>query len=91
MEPGAVEGFQEGIALLYKAGWWGTNLSIGGLLGLPAVPCEAASPREYAFAVFVDGAVAVADGFEVSDVVAVVLRGEIRAALREWAAPSCPP
>jgi hypothetical protein len=87
----AVEGFQEGIALLYKAGWWGTNLSIGGLLGLPAVPCAGASPREYAFAVFVDGAEAVADGFEVSDVVAVVLREEIRAALREWAAPSCPP
>jgi hypothetical protein len=85
----AVEAFRVAIDLFYKAGWWGTNLSIGGLLRLPGAPCEGDAPREYAFAVFVAGADTVADRFEVSDVVAVVLREEIRAALLELADPSC--
>jgi len=87
----AVEAFRAAIDLSYKAGWWGTNLSIGGLLRLPADPCEGDPPREYAFAVFVAGADTVAERFDVSDVVAVVLREEIGAALLELADPSCTP
>jgi hypothetical protein len=90
LDPEAVEAFQAAIELHYKAGWWGTNLSIGGLLRFPPAPCERDAP-EYAFAVFVDGADAVADGFDVSDVVAVVLREEIRTALLALVDPSCPP
>jgi hypothetical protein len=91
LESEMVEAFRAAIGLLYKAGWWGTNLSVGGLLRLPGAACEGDPPREYAFAVFVSGADTVADGFDVSDVVAVVLREEIRAALREVADPACPP
>ena len=90
LDPETVEAFRAAIELHYKAGWWGTNLSIGGLLGLPSAPCEGDAP-EYAFAVFVDGADAVADGFDVSDVVAVVLREEIRTALLALVDSSCPP
>jgi hypothetical protein len=86
-----VEAFQSATQLSYKAGWWETNLSVGGLLRLPPGPCQGDLPREYAFAVFVSGADSTAAGFDVSDVVAVVLREEIRTALREVAAPSCPP
>lgn len=91
LAPATVEGFRSAIALAYKAGWWETNLSLGGLLTLPAGPCPGDTPRRYAFAVFVSRADAVAAGFDVSDVVGVVLREEIRAALEEWAASSCPP
>lgn len=87
----AIEAFQGAIDLSYKAGWWGTHVSIGGWLGLPAGACEEDPSRQYAFAVFVDGARSVAPGFDVSDLVAVVLQGEIRAALAEAAASPCPP
>jgi len=88
LEPATVEAFRAGIDLAYKAGWWGTNLSIGGLLRLPAAACEGNPSRAYAFAAFVDGADAVADGFDVKDLVTVVLREEIRAALLDFS--SCP-
>jgi hypothetical protein len=91
LAPDDAGAFLSGIELSHKAGWWETNLSVGGLLTLPAGPCAGDSPREYAFAVFVSEAEAVAEGFDVSDVVAVVLREEIRAALQELAVPSCPP
>jgi hypothetical protein len=87
----AAEAFQEAIDLSYKAGWWDTHLSVGGLLELPSGYCEGDPPREYVFAVFVDGAEAVADGFDVSDLVAVMLREEIRTALVEAADSLCPP
>jgi hypothetical protein len=89
--PETVEAFRGAIDLSYKAGWWDTHLSIGGLLGLPTGGCEGDPPRQYAFAVFVDGADRVADGFDVSDLVAVVLREEIRTALAEAAASPCAP
>ncbi len=86
-----VEAFRGAVGLSYKAGWWDTHLSIGGLVGLPAGGCRGDPPRQYAFAVFVDGADWVADGFDVSDLVAVVLREEIRTALAEAAASPCSP
>ena len=86
-----IEAFRSAVGLSFKAGWWETNLSLGGLLTLPAGPCEGDPLLQYAFAVFVSEAEAVADGFDVSDVVAVVLREELRAALQELANPSCPP
>lgn len=86
-----IESFRSAVELSYKAGWWEANLSLGGLLTLPGGPCTGDLPRQYAFAVFVSEADAVATGFDVSDVVAVVLRGEIRAALEDWADPECAP
>lgn len=86
----AVQAFGEALELHYKAGWWETSLSVGGLLRFPAAPCAEASPA-YAFAVFVEGADAVAGGFDVSDVVAVVLREEIGAALLASVDPACAP
>lgn len=78
-----VEAWREKIELSYKAGWWGTHLSVGGLLTLPGGADGDGPPRQYAFAVFVDGADAVAAGFDVGEVVAVVLRAEVGAALLE--------
>jgi len=86
-----IEAFRSAVELSYKAGWWETNLSLGGLLTLPAGPCAGDPPGQYAFAVFVSEAEAVAPGFDVSDLVAVVLRGELRAALQDWADPGCAP
>ena len=71
--------------LLYKAGWWDYYLIVGGYLALPG--CS--GPREYAFAVFLNGADWVSPGFDISDVVAVVLRSDVRAALEEAADPAC--
>ena len=82
MDAAAVGAFRDGIELRYKAGWWGTDLSLGGYLVLPAPACDEDPPRMYAFAVFVDGAASVTASFEVSDLVAVVLRDEIRASLQ---------
>jgi len=86
-----IEAFRSAVGLSYKAGWWETNLSLGGLLTLPAGPCAEEAPRQYAFGVFVSAAEAVAPGFDVSDLVAVALREELRAALQEWADVSCLP
>ncbi|MFH1331187.1 MAG: serine hydrolase [Actinomycetota bacterium] len=88
LEPATVEAFRAGIELAYKAGWWGTDLSVGGLLRLPSAVCEGNPPRAYTFAAFVDGADAVADGFDLKDLVTVVLREEIRAALLDFS--GCP-
>lgn len=91
LAPETVTAFGSAVELVYKAGWWETNLSIGGLLRLPTGLCEGDARREYAFAVFVSGADAVAPGFDVSDVAAVVLREEIEAALAETAQSPCAP
>lgn len=84
VDPARLEAFRAGMSLIYKAGWWETNLSVAGLLRLPACPGD--PPWAYAFAVFVDEADAVAAGFEVSEVVPVVLAAEIRGALADYAA-----
>lgn len=91
LAPETVAAFGSAVDLIYKSGWWETNLSTGGLLRLPSGLCEGDARHEYAFAVFVDGADRVAEGFDVSDLVAVVLRGEIRVALAEAAASPCGP
>ena len=91
LEPEEIEAFRSAVELSYKAGWWDNDLSLGGLLTLPAGPCEGDLPRQYAFAVFVSEADGVAAGFDVSDVAAVALRAEIRAALADWADPECTP
>lgn len=91
LAPEQVEDFLSGVRLSYKAGWWETNLSVGGLLTLPGGSCGGEAPRRYAFAVFVSEAASVAPGFDVSDVVAVVLAEEIRSALEEWADAECAP
>jgi beta-lactamase class A len=88
LDQGTVDAFQEGIDLNYKAGWWNTYLSVGGLLTLPAPACAGSQPWTYAFAAFVDGADSVAAGFDVKDLVPIVLGEEIKEALAAFADPS---
>jgi hypothetical protein len=73
--------FRERVTVIYKAGWWETNLSVGGYVSLPQRACGAVFERGYAFAVFVDEADAVSTGFDPLDVVGVVLQGDVEAAL----------
>jgi hypothetical protein len=87
LDQATVDAFEVGMELNYKAGWWGTDLSVGGLLTLPAPACAGSPPWTYAFAVFVDGADSVAAGFDVSDVVPIVLAQEIEQALAAFADP----
>jgi len=67
-------------SLIYKAGWWETNLSVGGLLEISS--CEGV--HSYAFGAFVDRADAVVGGFDIADVIPEVLRAEIGAALESY-------
>ncbi len=76
-----VDAFTAATELIYKAGWWETNLSVGSLLTLP----ECAGAPQYAAAAFVDAADAVTDGFNVADVIPEVLRTEIRKAVEACA------
>jgi len=73
-----------------KAGWWGTDLSYAGLVTLPTSRCPGTPGRTYAAAAFVDGAASVAAGFDVADVIGVVLQDEVRRAAGEYAASACP-
>jgi hypothetical protein len=81
-----VADFLERIKSSYKAGWWATNLSVAGMVALPDSPCADDVPRRYAFAVFTEGAERIAAGFEVTDVLGVLLEDEVRSALQAFAA-----
>ena len=79
--------FRSRIDLVYKAGWWETDLSVGGFATLPRRGCGVTTERGVAFASFVAEAGAVAAGFEASSMVGELLREDIRSALLTWSLP----
>jgi hypothetical protein len=86
---GLPEGF--GVEVSGKAGWWETNLSFAGLVTLPTSRCPGTGGRTFAVAAFVDGAASVGAGFDVADVIGVVLEDEVRRAAAGFAASAdCP-
>lgn len=80
--------FLSEVSLIYKTGWWGTNLSIGGYSGMPRRGCGTIYERGLAFAAFVSEADAVAAGFDMSRTVGELLREEIRASLITLSLPA---
>ncbi len=80
--------FESRVDLVYKAGWWETDLSVAGYAALPRRGCGAVYQRGVAFAAFVSEAEAVASGFDITDMVGEVLREEIRAALTTLSLPA---
>lgn len=83
--PAAVaEEFLRRLDIVYKAGWWETNLSVAGLLGLPG-PCPERPGPRFAFADFVSQADEVVEGFDPLDVVTVAMRSQIETAVLELA------
>ena len=87
-QPDLAAWFESRVDLIYKAGWWGTDLSVGGYAALPRRGCSAVYERRLAFAVFVSEADAVAPGFDITESVGEVLRQEIRAALASLSLPA---
>jgi len=79
--------FRSRVDLIYKAGWWGTSLSVGGYVGLPRRVGASVAERGLAFALFVSEAEAVAPGFDLAGMVGELLREEIRAALATFGPP----
>jgi hypothetical protein len=86
--PDLASWFGSRVDLIYKAGWWGTDLSVGGYASLPRRGCSTVYERRLAFAVFVSDADAVAPGFDITEAVGEVLREEIRAALATLEVPA---
>ena len=88
---GEVARFEEGLEVIYKEGWWNTNLSIGAHVSLTTRVCSGERTTGYALAVFIDGARSVAPGFGPGLMVGELLRPEIRAALGGYdlARPLC--
>jgi hypothetical protein len=80
--------FGSRVELIYKAGWWETDLSVGGYAALPRRGCGAVDQRGLAFAAFVSEADAVASGFDITESVGEMLREEIRAALITLSLPA---
>jgi len=80
--------FLSRVSLIYKTGWWGTNLSIGGYAGMPRRGCGTIYERGLAFAAFVSEADAVAVGFDMPQSVGELLREEIRASLITLSLPA---
>lgn len=81
-----VDAFNGRLDVHTKAGWWNTRLSVAGLVHVPTSPCGDGQPVSYAVAVYVDDADTVAPGFDVVDLIPVLLRGEVRSALERFAA-----
>jgi len=79
--PDLAASFRSGIDVVYKAGWWETDLSVGGYAALPWRGCRGRHERGLAFTLFVSEADAVAPGFEATAMVGEALRDEIRTAL----------
>jgi hypothetical protein len=80
--------FGSRVELIYKAGWWGTDLSVGGYAALPRRGCGSVYDRRLAFAAFVSEADAVAPGFDITESVGEMLREEIHAALASLELPA---
>jgi hypothetical protein len=87
-QPDLAEWFGSRVGLIYKAGWWETDLSIGGYAALPRRGCGAVYPRGLAFAAFVSEADAVAPGFDITVMVGEMLREEIRSSLITLSLPA---
>jgi hypothetical protein len=86
--PDLAGGFSSRVDLIYKAGWWETDLSVGGYAALPRRGCGAVYPRSLAFAAFVSEADAVAPGFDITGMVGEGLRDEIRSSLITLSLPA---
>jgi len=78
---GEIARFGQGVEVIYKEGWWNTNLSIGAHVTLTTRVCSGERTAGYALAVFIDRAQSVAPGFGPDLMVGELLRPEIRAAL----------
>lgn len=70
--------------VIYKEGWWETNLSIGAHISLDTRACSGRRTAGYAVAVYTDGAASVAPGFGPDVMVGELLRPEIRSALASY-------
>ena len=82
--PAAVARFMGEVAVIYKEGWWETNLSIGAHVSVTTRVCSGRRTAGYAVSVFTDRVDSVAPGFGPDVMVGELLRPEIRTALASY-------
>jgi hypothetical protein len=81
-----MDAFGDAVEMAWKAGSVPNHRSWGGWIKLPVHECSTAAPREYVCGVFFHNWTTISPNFGITDVLVEMLRGEVRAALEDWAA-----